>query len=51
MDDAEDWNRIRQIIMPGDIDGNATNGHFEGNDLITIECKNDVDDGCTDATL
>ncbi|WP_405810417.1 hypothetical protein OG729_36955 [Streptomyces sp. NBC_00210] len=48
VDDAPDWRRIRQIIAPGDIDGNTTAGHVGGNDLITIECK---DDDCANAAL
>ncbi|MEV4334158.1 hypothetical protein AB0K02_27120 [Streptomyces sp. NPDC049597] len=48
VDSAPDWRRIRQIIMPGDIDQNSTEGHVGGNDLITIEC---VDDTCTNAAL
>lgn len=48
VDTATDWSRIRQIIMPGDIDGNTTDGHVGGNDLITIEC---TDASCTNAAL
>ncbi|MGW1881297.1 hypothetical protein [Streptomyces sp. NPDC001970] len=48
LDNATDWRRIRQIITPGDIDNNTTAGHIGGNDLITIECK---DDACTNAAL
>ncbi|MFJ6438271.1 hypothetical protein [Streptomyces sp. NPDC091416] len=46
--DADDWRRVRQIILPGDIDKNETEGHADGNDLITIECTNDA---CSNAAL
>ncbi|MET9219965.1 hypothetical protein ABZX65_14555 [Streptomyces sp. NPDC003300] len=48
VDDAADWIRIRQVIMPGDIDLNTTQGHERGNDLITIECTSAA---CSNANL
>ncbi|MFF3566101.1 hypothetical protein ACFYXS_39365 [Streptomyces sp. NPDC002574] len=50
VDDAADWSRIRQIITPGDIDKNTTDGHAGGNDLITIECV-DTSTTCSNAAL
>ncbi|MEU1623118.1 hypothetical protein ABZ479_38240 [Streptomyces sp. NPDC005722] len=54
LDYAPDWGRIRQLTLPGDIDKNTTEGHADGNDLITIECIDDIDDGkeeCNNAAL
>lgn len=48
LNSGQDWTRTRQIITPGDIDKNETEGHAGGRDMITIECTTD---GCADGQL
>ncbi|MFE2013949.1 hypothetical protein [Streptomyces sp. NPDC059491] len=40
-----DWKGLKQIVMPGNIDGKA------GNDLITVECIWDASSNCANAEL
>ncbi|MCX5392889.1 VCBS repeat-containing protein [Streptomyces sp. NBC_00094] len=40
-----DWKGLRQIVMPGNIDGKS------GNDLITVECIWDASQNCVNAEL
>ncbi|MFF5638707.1 hypothetical protein [Streptomyces sp. NPDC012825] len=42
---GSDWSGLRQILLPGNIDGKA------GNDLITVECIYDANKNCGNARL
>ncbi|MEU9148480.1 hypothetical protein [Streptomyces sp. NPDC048349] len=45
---TQGWNRLLQMVMPGDIDQRADAGFADGNDLVVLVC---VDDACTDSRL
>ncbi|MFC8583893.1 hypothetical protein ACFUGD_04930 [Streptomyces sp. NPDC057217] len=42
---GSDWSGLRQMLLPGDIDGKM------GNDLITVECIYDANKNCGNARL
>ncbi|WP_435191812.1 hypothetical protein [Streptomyces sp. bgisy126] len=42
---GSNWSGLRQVLLPGNIDGKA------GNDLITVECISDTKDNCGNARL
>ncbi|KOX18116.1 hypothetical protein ADL06_31030 [Streptomyces sp. NRRL F-6491] len=42
---GSNWSGLRQMLLPGDIDGN------QGNDLITVECIYDASKNCGNARL
>ncbi|MFJ5547702.1 FG-GAP repeat domain-containing protein [Streptomyces sp. NPDC093225] len=44
----QDWSRVRQLLLPGDLDGGSAYGYRGGNDLLVREC---ADATCTDAGL
>ncbi|MGW3521368.1 FG-GAP repeat domain-containing protein [Streptomyces hydrogenans] len=41
----DDWRGLRQMLLPGNIDGKP------GNDLITVECIYDIDKSCINGRL
>ncbi|MFC7929357.1 hypothetical protein [Streptomyces cinereoruber] len=42
---GSDWSGLRQVLLPGNIDGKA------GNDLITVECVYDANNNCSNGRL
>ncbi|MBT2454967.1 VCBS repeat-containing protein [Streptomyces sp. ISL-86] len=46
--DGNGWGRLRQIILPGDMDQRTDSGFANGSDMVALEC---IDTACTDARL
>ncbi|MFE2527473.1 FG-GAP repeat domain-containing protein [Streptomyces sp. NPDC059382] len=42
------WGRIRQVVMPGDMDQRTDAGFANGSDMLTLEC---IDEQCSNARL